>query len=827
MSTRPIVFDSTPGSSTVDAISVGAAALGNANTIITSINPSIMGNANNVTSSDESVTIGGSNLISGSANAAIFGSYGSSIISSPGSMVLGGTYQTINTATGTKTKIANNYIEFPNCYNLRVNLSGSATTTPSTITLPASAGVPTGTVDFNGVAIPEGSMCWDSVGNRTYVFNGTTWDIMGIGGAETLAATLAAGNTTGANDVVVSSGQQITYSAGVQIGVGGATTGTTSATGINIGDATTVSNGIKTIAIGSNATTSTAGGIAIGERATVLAGVAIGSVAQATGTNAVCIGQQSTTGTGTGNTVVGHLSRLGDLNTNCIALGFTALSFTSCANTILIGDNCGTGATSTTNLISIGTQNNVQNSQSVKIGRGLGGTGANNSAVGDSIVLTGTANNCSVLGAANTIPTAVTGATVVGSTHTITGTPNNLVCVGYTNTVSGVDGVAVGRGVTMSATDAVAVGRGSSSTAASAVSVGPTATSNGASSVAIGSGSNSGLGPSNIAIGNTAILTGTAASTNNIVIGANITLANNVADRIVIGRGANGTVADNISIGRAASSSGTGSLAIGTSTTSSGTNGVALGTSAICQSASGVAIGGSASAGSGASNTVIGQNSIMVTTSTNSVIVGQGSQFTTSPSSGCIIVGQGSTISAGATDCVIIGRGSTITSARTNTLCLGSGILGANVTVDNTIYLRTGLATAAAAVNMSYDTVTGRLFPVTSSIRYKQNVLPFDVDSNKILSISPKIYNFKKDHCGCGCEDCDGTTCGRAEVGFIAEDMEKIVPEICSYSKDVDGNKQVESIQYDRLVLLLIPILKAHDEEIKALRAEIEALKAK
>lgn len=200
---RSQIYEAVAGSCSVDKLSVGTSVNGNSNTVVNSVGSRILGNANNVTNSSECNLVGGSNLISGSDGSSILGSYGSSIINSPGSLVLGGSYQTINAITGTKTKIPNNYIEFPDCYNLRVNLSGSATTTPSSLTLPASAGVPTGTVDANGVTIPEGSMCWDSVGNKLYVFDGAAWSVLRTGTTEDLATTLAAGNTTGANNIVV------------------------------------------------------------------------------------------------------------------------------------------------------------------------------------------------------------------------------------------------------------------------------------------------------------------------------------------------------------------------------------------------------------------------------------------------------------------------------------------------------------------------------------------------------------------------------------------------------------------------------------------------
>lgn len=312
-------------------------------------------------------------------------------------------------------------------------------------------GPPTSTPD-------KGALAFTDVDQILWVYDGTVWKDVSTNIAPDLASVLAVGNTTGTSDIFMSAGQQLTYANGVRLGMSGLTTGTTSATGINIGNNLTVSNGIDTISIGRQASSSVAGGVAIGERSLSNGGVSIGSVAQSPGIQAVCVGQQATTGTGPRNTVVGHLSRLGDTCNDCMILGFTSLSAPSCSHTIILGSGSGTGPTSTSNLISIGAQQNVQGSQTVKIGRGLAGTGVNNTAVGDSIVLTGTSNNSSILGAANTVPTGTTGLSVLGSSNTISGTPDNSVCAGRANTIGSANSVVLGTASSVSASGSNAIG---------------------------------------------------------------------------------------------------------------------------------------------------------------------------------------------------------------------------------------------------------------------------------------------------------------------------------------------------------------------------------
>lgn len=194
MSGRAMVWDSVEGSSSVDLISDGACSYGNSNTI---------------TNSPNSIALGVGNTITDSANAAILGSYTSSITNSPFSCVVGGGAASILNQTGTKVILSGNYVDLPFAANLRMTNYNSLTTAPNILSLPSCAGVPTGTVDSNGITIPEGSICWDSSGNKCYVYNGASWDIFHTGGIETLSATLGAGNTSGANNIIMNSGQSI------------------------------------------------------------------------------------------------------------------------------------------------------------------------------------------------------------------------------------------------------------------------------------------------------------------------------------------------------------------------------------------------------------------------------------------------------------------------------------------------------------------------------------------------------------------------------------------------------------------------------------------
>lgn len=61
--------------------------------------------------------------------------------------------------------------------------------------------------------------------------------------------------------------------------------------------------------------------------------------------------------------------------------------------------------------------------------------------------------------------------------------------------------------------------------------------------------------------------------------------------------------------------------------------------------------------------------------------------------------------------------------------------------------------------------------------------------------------------------------------GLIAEDLEEAgLSEFCLYKRNPDGTQELEGIQYDRLVVPLIEVVKLHDKKIKSLESRLEHL---
>jgi hypothetical protein len=64
---------------------------------------------------------------------------------------------------------------------------------------------------------------------------------------------------------------------------------------------------------------------------------------------------------------------------------------------------------------------------------------------------------------------------------------------------------------------------------------------------------------------------------------------------------------------------------------------------------------------------------------------------------------------------------------------------------------------------------------------------------------------------------------GKREIGVVAEDVDKIVPEMVSRDPKTH---EIQGVDYSRLAALLIGAVKAQQAEIRQLKAQIEQLTA-
>lgn len=101
-----------------------------------------------------------------------------------------------------------------------------------------------------------------------------------------------------------------------------------------------------------------------------------------------------------------------------------------------------------------------------------------------------------------------------------------------------------------------------------------------------------------------------------------------------------------------------------------------------------------------------------------------------------------------------------------------------------------------------------------SDRRAKENIRPIKSATEKLLKLQGVIYNLK---------DALNTNEKRDELGFIAQDVIDIVPEVVEYSKADDKYSMV----YEGIIPLLVEAFKEQNKIIEDQKVEMEMLKSK
>jgi hypothetical protein len=123
------------------------------------------------------------------------------------------------------------------------------------------------------------------------------------------------------------------------------------------------------------------------------------------------------------------------------------------------------------------------------------------------------------------------------------------------------------------------------------------------------------------------------------------------------------------------------------------------------------------------------------------------------------------------------------------------GNVGVGVTPGHTFEVKIGGTTLADA------------WTIRSSQIYKTNIQTLSGALDKVERLRGVSYQRKSDN--------------RPEIGVVAEEVERIVPEVVS--RDPQTN-EVEGVDYSRLAALLIEAVKTQQQEIEQLKAKLEQL---
>ncbi|MBI5528115.1 MAG: tail fiber domain-containing protein, partial [Deltaproteobacteria bacterium] len=97
----------------------------------------------------------------------------------------------------------------------------------------------------------------------------------------------------------------------------------------------------------------------------------------------------------------------------------------------------------------------------------------------------------------------------------------------------------------------------------------------------------------------------------------------------------------------------------------------------------------------------------------------------------------------------------------------------------------------------------------TSSLRFKENLKPIDSALDKVLALKGYYFDWKKEHGG------------KHDIGFVAEEVAKVLPEVVEYEPSDASPKY---LRYEKIVPLLVEAAKEQKKENDSLKARLEAL---
>lgn len=162
-----------------------------------------------------------------------------------------------------------------------------------------------------------------------------------------------------------------------------------------------------------------------------------------------------------------------------------------------------------------------------------------------------------------------------------------------------------------------------------------------------------------------------------------------------------------------------------------------------------------------------------------------------------------------------------------------------DATQDRISFYRTNDSVMTEVMNYSYSSnnvsVVGTLTDGVSDKRLKENVKEIDNAIDKINRIRGVYFDYNKSAVDVGFISQDDFEKSKRNVGVIAQEIEKVLPEVVSpapcdskwKSIEHDGREQYKTVNYENIVPLLIEGIKEQQDIINNLKKRIERLENK
>ena len=106
----------------------------------------------------------------------------------------------------------------------------------------------------------------------------------------------------------------------------------------------------------------------------------------------------------------------------------------------------------------------------------------------------------------------------------------------------------------------------------------------------------------------------------------------------------------------------------------------------------------------------------------------------------------------------------------------------------------------------------------SSDLRFKTNITPIENPLQKVLQLRGVNFDWNKNAFP------ERSFSESKAIGFIAQEVEKILPEVVQTEKNAEGYK---SVQYDKVVALLVEAIKEQQKQIDGLKMDLKKQRKK
>lgn len=130
-------------------------------------------------------------------------------------------------------------------------------------------------------------------------------------------------------------------------------------------------------------------------------------------------------------------------------------------------------------------------------------------------------------------------------------------------------------------------------------------------------------------------------------------------------------------------------------------------------------------------------------------------------------------------------------------------------------YVGIGTSSPSVSLQVAGDIIANSIAG-SSDNRFKTNILAIENPLQKVLKLRGVTFDWKTK------EFPNRIFSKNRSLGFIAQEVEQVLPEVVQTENNTEGYK---SVQYDKVVALLVEAIKEQQKQIEVLQKEIKKIK--